>query len=216
VTLSMRTTLKDDCFIKTSKRKDKKMTTSNFGSLSVIDKRKAVLSIAMVVLVVINFMLIQQNRALKTYAGTSKSYTQLQPETMLPPLDGTDPDGKKVSVGYEQENRKTLMLVFSPRCRACNENMPNWQALLKKIDRNAYRVVAVSLMADGAGEYLERYGIDNLITIAEIDPADKATYNLTLTPQTVLIDSDGKAEKVWLGILGDEKIADIERTLNVR
>jgi peroxiredoxin len=36
-------------------------------------------------------------------------------------------------------------------------------------------------------------------------------YRFQLTPQTILLDPDGKVEKVWTGVMTDSSVADLKQ-----
>jgi peroxiredoxin len=179
-------------------------------------KVTALLMIFGVVLVFVNVLLAQQNKKLKVLASRPDRALEVKAGTALPPLEGVDSDGNRQSISYGQDSRKTVLLVFSPRCRACGENFPNWEAIINGIDRKSYRLFAISLHSQSAKEYAIRHGIDGVTILTEIDPKYKVAYNLALTPQALLIGSDGKVEKVWTGLLQKEDKYDVERALSVR
>jgi peroxiredoxin len=168
-----------------------------------------------IVLLVLNVKLIQQNKMLGTQATTSAQSMHLKPGTELPALAGYDVEGKPLTIGYGEDPRKTLLLVFSPQCRACKENMPNWQAILKQIDRDAYRVVAASVRTEETRKYLQQYGISDLPAIADVDLKVKAAYNMSVAPQTILISPNGVAERVWIGRFNDDDKHDLGAILNI-
>ena len=167
-------------------------------------------------LLFINVLLVQQNKKLKVLASRPDRALEIKPGTALPPLEGVDSDGNRRSVNYGQDSRKTVLLIFSPRCSACGESMPTWEALINRLDRRAFQIAAVSLQPEGVKEYARQRGIDRIPILTKIDPKYRVAYNLALTPQIILIDSGGKVEKVWTGVLRTEEKQDVERTLNVR
>ena len=180
------------------------------------NKVMSLLSFIWVVLLLVNVLLIQENKKLKVLASRPDRALELKPGTALPPLEGIDSHGNRQSISYGQDSRKTVLLVLSPRCRACNENMPNWTAIIKGLDQQSFRLAAISLQPGGIEEYAGHYGISQVPIITEIDPKYKIAYHLGLTPQTILIGSDGKAEKVWTGLLQSEAKQDIEQALKIR
>ena len=94
--------------------------------------------------------------------------------------------------------------------------MPNWDAIINGLDRRFFRLAGVSLQSEGFKEYASRHGINRIPILTKIDPKYRVTYNMALTPQTILIDASGKVEKVWTGLLrGDDK-QKVEQSLNVR
>jgi hypothetical protein len=167
-------------------------------------------------LLLVNVLLVQQNKKLRVLAGRPDRVLESKPGTALPPLEGFDSNGNKHIISYGQDLRKTVMLVLSPRCQACEENRPNWEAVINGIDRQSFRLAAVSLQSEGAKEYVSRLGIDKIPVLTKIDPKHKVAYNLALTPQIILIDPDGKVEKVWTGVLQGEDKREVERSLGVR
>jgi peroxiredoxin len=174
-------------------------------------KVAALLMIVGVVLLLVNVLLAQQNKKLKMLASKPDRALEIKAGTMLPTLEGIDSDGNRQSISYGQ----TVLLVFSPRCRVCGENLPNWEAIINGIDRESFRLFAISLQSQGVKEYASRHGINGVTILTEIDSKYRVAYNLALTPQTILIGSDGKAERVWTGLLHGEDKREIERALNV-
>ena len=180
--------------------------------------RRAVtlLTIVGFVLLIVNVLLVQQNKKLKIMAGRPDRALEVRPGTALPTLEGIDSNGDRQSITYGQDSRKTVLLVLSTRCSACVENMPNWQAIINRLDQQSFRLAAVSLQSEGFKEYASRHGINQIPVLTKFDPKYRAAYNLALTPQIILIDTDGKVEKVWTGLLQKEDKQEVELALNVR
>jgi len=180
--------------------------------------RRAVtlLTIVGFVLLIVNVLLVQQNKKLKIMAGRPDRALEVRPGTALPTLEGIDSNGDRQSITYGQDSRKTVLLVLSTRCSACVENMPNWQAIINRLDQQSFRLAAVSLQSEGFKEYASRHGINQIPVLTKIDPKYRVAYNLALTPQIILIDADGKVEKVWTGLLRREDKQEVELALNVR
>ena len=175
--------------------------------------KKAALLFGMlaVTILILNLMLVQQNRDLKAYANRVDQLIELNPGTRLPALEGSNAEGNRIKVSYERETRKTLLLVYSPQCGSCTDNMPAWHTLLKRADRDSVRIVGVSVLASGAADYARKHDLSGIETLTEVSPKVRTAYRLNLTPQTILISSDGVVEKVWSGVLSDEERGEIER-----
>lgn len=187
---------------------------SSTSSAYEISRRKVLLFLLLVItLVVMNAVLVLQNRSLKSGEGRS---LVLRPGKVVPALAGVDADGRKVTFDYEQDTRKTVVLVFSPRCTYCKENMPNWQAITRNFDSKSFRVVAVSSHPEGVKEYAAEHGLTNVPVIAEPDPKHRVEYEMNMTPQTILIDPKGKVEKVWTGLIQAGERAEIEQALRLK
>jgi peroxiredoxin len=174
-----------------------------------ISKRMAMLfAAAALVLATMNVVLVRQNRSLKASTGLDRNL-ELQPGRAVPGLEGKDLDGNPVRIDYT-DSRKTLLLVFSPGCRFCGENMPNWRTIVSGVDPNAYRVVGVSLVPLGTREYLSGFPAVDYPIVAEIDPSVRVQYSLVLSPQTIVIDQSGVVERVWNGLLNEESVREIK------
>ena len=160
-----------------------------------------------------NTALVVQNRNLK--ASMQKAEAALAEGQSMPVITGIDLEGQEQIFDWGKDNRKTLLMNFSPRCGYCRANMPNWTAILQGIDKSAYRVVMVSSIPDGAKEYVEKYKIKDVPIIVEPEPKVLINYLMHITPQTILLNSDGKIENVWVGKFVNEQKPSIEKALNV-
>jgi len=168
------------------------------------------------VLALVNVLLVQQNKKLKVLASRPDRVLEVKPGTALPSLEGFDGNGARHSIDYGRDSRKTVLLVLTPGCQACEANMPNWKSVVNGIDRQSFQLAAVSLKPEGFKGYLSRHGMDDVPSLTKIDPKSMVAYNLALTPQTILIDSSGRVERVWTGLLRGNDKQDVELALNVR
>ena len=188
---------------------------SDLSSGYKISKKAAILFVLLVTaLIALNASLIIQNRSLRASAGTRSPV--LHPGTIVPSLSGKDLDGKDFTLSYTNDPRKVVLLVFSPRCGFCNRNMPNWKAILQSLDRNSYRIVAVSILSDGVKEYVSQQKLTDVPIIAEVDPKGRVSYEMNVTPQTILINSDGKVEKLWIGLFSPDDRSDVEQSFSLK
>jgi hypothetical protein len=178
--------------------------------------RRAVINIVLVALCILllasNVVLLkrariidQNNEALKHFA------LEVKRGTHVPPIEGLDPDGRWASVGF-QEGRPLVVLVFSPRCAFSDKNWANWSVLAPVIDRRA-RAVYVDVSKTADRSYLSTHPTGRAPVVVKPDAKAISSYNLSMTPQTILVDGDGTVQKVWSGVLGDEDLADIQARL---
>jgi hypothetical protein len=173
-------------------------------------KKKNVLFMTFgLLLILTNSLLMQQNRQLKAAINEEGRSLELSQGTYLPPIDGLDTEGKPLSLSYEGESLKTLLFIFSPGCKACRDNMRNWQTIRKQMDEKSVRVAAVSIFTEGTKQYVARYGLSDLTVMADVDAKDRASYKLALTPQTILISPEGRVERVWTGLLDADTMQQI-------
>jgi hypothetical protein len=116
-------------------------------------------------------------------------------------------------VPYAGQPQKTVLLVFSPECRACTENWPSWKDLIGLVHGKA-RVVGVDLTRLGTAQYMKDHGAEDIQVVSDVDAASIVSHSLRLTPQTIVIDEEGVVRRVWTGALHKDDIAGILDVLN--
>jgi peroxiredoxin len=172
-------------------------------------------SLLVIALIVMNAGLVLQNRKLKKSGGDPRTIV-LNEGKLVPSLSGVDINGNRLTLDYGNDHRRAVVLVFSPHCSFCTKNMPNWTAIAQGLDRKAYRIIAVSILSEGIKEYVAQHELKDVPIIAEVDPKSRVSYEMTVTPQTILIDYDGKVEKVWTGFIQANERNEVERTLGIK
>jgi peroxiredoxin len=182
-----------------------------------ISKKGTILLIVLVLtLLVLNVSFIIQNRNLRSLTTVTKRSMVLKEGTIVPALSGLDLNGNKINLNYQDDPRKAIMLVFSPRCALCTENMPNWQSIAQSIDPKLYRIMAVSTTSDGVKEYVAKSGFPNVPIISDVEPRSRVTYEMNVTPQTILIDSQGRVEKIWVGLIQPNERTEMKQFLGLK
>jgi hypothetical protein len=164
-----------------------------------------------VLLLGINIALIRQNRALKAQLSGPPAGLEVEPGAAVPDLKGFDMNGKPLSIDYQQDHRKVLVLVFSPTCRFCVENWPKWWGLVATLDRGAVRPVGVDITSSASTAFLAEHRMSDMPVILQVDPKSRVDYRFQITPQTILVNGSGRVEKAWSGVLDDTAVAEIER-----
>jgi peroxiredoxin len=165
-------------------------------------------------LVVLNLALIIQNRNLRGSQARGNSVV-LKEGDLVPSLSGLDIDGKEFTLDFTSDSRKALILIFSPRCGYCTKNMPNWTAIADGLDRRSFRIVEVSTISEGVREYVDQYRLTGVPVVSDVDPKTRVAYEMNVTPQTILIDSHGRVEKIWTGVLQRDELTEVSRFLNL-
>jgi peroxiredoxin len=190
---------------------------SQLSGVYTISKRGAILLVLVILtLLVLNASLIIQNRTLRSLETANKRSVVLKEGSIVPALSGLDLNGNKISLNYGDDPRKAVMLVFSPRCGYCTQNMPNWQSIAQSLDPKLYRIVAVSTTAEGVKEYVAKNSFPNVPLIADVEPRGRVSYEMNVTPQTILIDSQGRVEKIWVGLLQPDDQTEVKQFLGLK
>ncbi|MEM7585388.1 MAG: hypothetical protein AAF560_18505 [Acidobacteriota bacterium] len=170
-------------------------------------------------LAVLNVLLIHQNRELKKTTITAKQSKYLSPGDTVPPLRGLDAEGQQIKIDYasqgSSDHRKTIVLVFSPKCGWCDVNLPNWHAILDSLDYSRYRVVAVSTDQDGLAKYLSENNLSEITLVQQPAPQDRKEYKMNTTPMTLVVGNGGVIEKVWAGAFWPHQQKEVENFFGV-
>jgi hypothetical protein len=172
---------------------------------------KIAISGSCLLLLAANIALVLQNRELKAQLSQPPPTFEAVPGSHVPDLRGFDELGRPLEVRYGKEPRKTLVLVYSPTCGFCDENWPKWLALVPTLDRAAVRPVLVDVTATSSQAFLAAHHLDGVPVFVQVDPRAALGYRFHLTPQTILVDSTGRVERVWTGVLNDSNTAELEQ-----
>ena len=169
------------------------------------------LSACCVVLLAANIALIRQNSQLKAQLSLPSPAMEAAAGAQVPALRGVDVEGKPVEVLYGKDSRKVLVMVFSPTCPFCDQNWPKWQQVISSLDLSAIRPVLVDVTSTTTAGFVSQHQLSNLPVILKADPRATVDYRMRLTPQTILVDPNGKVEKVWTGVMTDSAVADLKQ-----
>lgn len=176
---------------------------------------QALLLLLITGLCIANWLLIKQNRTLKaaiTHGARQPEF--LKQGQQVPPLAAKNLSGQRQVLNYA-DHAKTVLLVFLTQCEACERSLPYWREIAAACARNQYQIFGISL--DNAAKtkaFLTSQGL-SLETLVDVDAATSEAYKLTLTPQTIVIDNNGKVERIWPGTFGKETKLEVEKYFGV-
>src|ERR1035438_10087869 len=105
---------------------------------------------------------------------------------------------KLPSIVFGQKS-KTLLLVISPTCRFCRDSEPFYRQLAQTASLKTH-LVAVLPQAQSEAESYVHFSIAPSLQVVS---ASLDTMGVSGTPAILLVDSQGKVEKVWVGKLDD-------------
>lgn len=189
-------------------------------SLSVLTRKKIalliVLGLAFITADAVLIIAIKNNLKQRTSLEEQQLTSKVKPGTHLPPFSGQDIYGNRVNLQYGDGGRKTILFVFSPRCPFCTENMPTWKGITGGVDEKSFRTVGVTTLVKGTQEYVAEHGLSRMPILAIPDKEIEDAYHFTRTPQTILINSEGTVERVWLGLIKKEQFQEVEQALDVK
>ncbi|MDH3283710.1 MAG: TlpA family protein disulfide reductase [Acidobacteriota bacterium] len=175
-----------------------------------------ILFVMLAVMAVEIVLLIGQNRELKATVGAlreqmalgQQAIPSLEEGEVLGPLVATALDGSPATVSYDDLNEDTILLVFSPSCPACNENMANWQKLEDRYPSEDKRLFYVSTAgADETLEFVAAYGIAAPVLLP--DDFTMTEYKITHIPTTLVVGPGGAVKEVIVGVLSEKAVAEL-------
>jgi hypothetical protein len=134
--------------------------------------------------------------------------------TRLPPIEAFSLDGNRVVISCPQSKKGTVLYVFSPECRWCEQNLPNILSLKSQVG-DQYEFVAVSLSENGLREYIRNRGFP-LTVLVRPTPASVSAYQLRSTPTTYLLSPDHVVVHGWVGAYTGITQHAIERAFGVQ
>ena len=164
-------------------------------------------------LCIINGLLIKQNRALKAFIARGQPEF-LKPGQQVTPFTAYNLSGQRKMVNYA-DCAKTVLLVFTPGCAACERTVPYWKEIRASSVRHQYQILGISL-GEGlkSNSFLSSNGL-NLEALVDIDAETRAAYKFSLTPLTIVIDNTGKVEKVWPGAFNQQSKQEVEKYFGI-
>jgi hypothetical protein len=166
--------------------------------------RNSLLWCATVGVLILNIVLLRQNRILRTRLDSSTGATVTAGQQMHD-LAGVSLNGYLRPIALPASPSERLLIIgFSPNCGYCRANQNRWQVLARGVnERKGWRVVWVSrdpitLTAD----YCRTQSIANQDVVAEPPEATYDQLGLRIVPRTIVVGPGGIVEKVWSGQLG--------------
>ena len=165
-----------------------------------------------VILAVSNSLLLRQNLQLRNLLKKFEP-DQLKPGDKLEPFSASGLNGETVVIDFARGSPRRLLMFLSPNCPYCREQFSYWKKLIDTAPAKGFQVVAVAMNSEDRANlaaYLNSMGCpagSKIFSVALIPEEVRQKYKFTITPTTLVISSDGKADAVWTGLL---KPSDVE------
>lgn len=168
------------------------------------------------VLLGLNLLLVRQNRQLKAQLALPPAAYELPTGSQVPDLNGFDFQGAPFRLAFGQDPRKALIFVYSPTCGFCAKNWPQWWKLMPGLDPASVRPVAVDVTSTSTAGFLIEHRLNGMPVLMQVEPNARMKYRFQLTPQTILVDSAGRVERIWSGVLSDGAVAELQQLAGSR
>jgi hypothetical protein len=115
---------------------------------------------------------------------------------VVQPIDARTADAQLAHIAYASERVPTILYYFSPRCGWCERNWDS-VAALQRATGGRYRFVAVTTA--GEAERRERAAGLPVPTYWRLSDDDRRAYQLSGTPHTLVISTEGRVINSWPG-----------------
>jgi peroxiredoxin len=156
-------------------------------------------------LLISNLLLLGQNRKMR---GVIEAATPrvLRPGDKVPEFAAPDLNNQRVDIRYNAESPRRIFLFFKPSCPYCQEQFPYWKAILEQASKAGLEVWGLAGDEQDKArlqDYLAAMGCVKdgvpLLRVALVSKEMRESYKLHSTPTTLVVSSDGRIEKAWLG-----------------
>ncbi len=176
----------------------------------------ALLVVMGVGLVVVNAILLRDNRAIRTGLDTGSNIEagkHISRRLAAATLDG---GFSKIPVPA-LEGKRTLLITFSPGCPYCKVNQKYWSLITSELRRiGTWNIVWVSRdPVDVTTDYCADSGIPLTETFADPTYLTYTMLDLKVVPSTVVIDDRGVVQRIWRGQLNAVKWKELSHELGL-
>jgi len=165
-----------------------------------------------IILAVSNVLLLRQNLQLRNLLKRFEP-DQLKAGDKLESFSALGLHGENVAIDFASDAPRRVLLFLSSDCPYCREQFWYWRRIIEMAPVKGFQVVAVAMNSEDRSKlaaYLNSMGCPNdskAFTVALIPEEVRQKYKLSITPTTLVVSQDGKADAVWNGVL---KPSDIE------
>jgi peroxiredoxin len=136
----------------------------------------------------------------------------VQEHILLPAIPALTLEGTREWITFS-DSRPTVLYILSPSCSWCERNEANIEKLA--LEKNSqYRFVGLSISGVNLQEYVSTRSLPFPVVLVDSKELIQQ-LGLGISPQTVVISSDGRVQKVWTGAFQDKQLEEIERFFGV-
>lgn len=149
-------------------------------------------------------ILARQNRELKQ--NSTSPVGSIQTGDIFS-FDGLEP----LHIGASLEkSSKQLLFLFTTTCNFCKENLEMWRLIFEQAKTKDISIAGISLHPQDKTEaYIQENGLEYPVYFAHDGKKFEKTNRLRGVPSTIILDTTGKVENVWVGVLTESDILDI-------
>lgn len=165
-----------------------------------------------VILAVSNVLLLRQNLQLRNLLKRFEP-DRLKAGDKLESFSALGLHGENIAINFASDAPRRVLLFLSPDCTYCHEQFGYWKRIIDMAPVKGFQVVALAMNSEDKSKlaaYLNSMGCptdSKAFRVALIPEGVRQKYKFSITPTTLVVSSDGKADAVWSGVL---KPSDVE------
>lgn len=165
-----------------------------------------------VILAVSNVLLLRQNLQLRNLLKKFEP-DRLKAGDKLEAFSALGLHGETIAINFANDAPRRVLLFLSSDCPYCRNQFGYWKRIIDEAPVKGFQVVAVAMNSEDRSKlaaYLNSMGCptdSNTFRVALITEEVRQKYKFSITPTTLVISGDGKADAVWSGLL---KPSDVE------
>jgi peroxiredoxin len=151
---------------------------------------------------------LQLRKALKKFEPS-----RLKAGDKVEPFSALGLHGENIAIAFANDAPRRVLMFLSPDCPYCHEQFSYWKKIIDMAPLKGFEVVAVAMNSEDKSKlaaYLTSMGCptdSKTFSVALIPEEVRQKYKFSITPTTLVISSDGKADAAWSGVL---KPSDVE------
>jgi len=168
--------------------------------------------IVIIALMIETILLIKQNRELKMQLEgfIAADMASLKPGERVSSINIKTLDGTISQLLYDNSSRKYLLFVFSTTCPHCDKTFPSWLHIVNSVLSDSVNIVGLSMHNhDETKKFIEANNVGFYVASVVDDTSFSREYKISGVPETLLLNSHGMVEKVWIGELTDRQADEI-------
>jgi len=155
-----------------------------------------------------NLILLRQNQELRDRFSQGAN-REIKPGEEFSRLGGVNLQKDYVEWDFSASKKGTLLISFSPGCGACQDNMRNWITLTSHLNPQEWPILWISRdPLSSTKEYCSKEGVRGQV-LSEVSINNYNMLALGTVPKTMVVNREGKVEKIWAGRLNEKAWAEI-------
>jgi hypothetical protein len=110
------------------------------------------------------------------------------------------------------QHRRTLVLTLNTGCHFCEQSVPFYQRLADTQARDGNHLGILAVFPNDA-EMVRRFMTKENLPIRSVAEVPLEKLRVNATPTLILLDNDGRVERVWVGTLSSAEEMDLARVV---